>query len=492
MRLLKLIISCVFIFPHLAVADHDSNSVARRHSSLVHRKRLLSDPLTHQPEKRGLERLTWYNDGLGACGIVNTPEDFIVALNSDQFGGGYPGPHCFQTITIDCNGVQRQALITDECPGCPPGGLDLSTSLFQQFAPLLTLSPSLAMYDSEDPSYAVPPRSTDQGVIAAESNKLKTSHHWESFDEFSSDDDDEVLWTGNEFDSDEDFVLVPHMRANIKPSSTPRYDDAVREVIQGITQLSFSETNKVSASTKTDGRNIAVEAKNVKKIPVVKEEKSLHRSNSHSKRNGNAKAKSAAAPLATVSVQSQKQPQQSKVKGSRRKKGGKTILSPAVTYPTPTPSPKGDCTDRVPSKHAEFRFGSPPLIELDTEVGVNYEGAVSFITSFLNAPTVGIDSSRHTRLTFLQSLIIELGLMPTSSALPASLNAATRFLKTHAFLNIRDYLSVRHEGLERLQQIMFKDKRALAKDLRKNKGRRQVDRTWAKEHGLNVFLVSMA
>jgi len=147
---------------------------------------------------------------------------------------------------------------------------------------------------------------------------------------------------------------------------------------------------------------------------------------------------------------------------------------------------------KVPFKQAESRFGSAPLVESDTEVGVNYEGAVSFITSFLNAPTTNVDSSRHTRLTFLQSLIIELGLMSPSSVLPASLNAATRFLKTHAFLNIRDYLSVRHEGFERLQQIMFKDRRALAKDLRKNKGRRQVDRTWAKKHGLNVLLVSMA
>lgn len=81
--------------------------------------------------------------------------------------------------------------------------------------------------------------------------------------------------------------------------------------------------------------------------------------------------------------------------------------------------------------------------------------------------------------------------MSSGSTLPSSLNAATRFLKANAFLNIRDYLSVRHEGFEKLQQIRFKSRKELANDLRKNRGSRQVDRTWVKEHGLSVFLVRM-
>ena len=52
--------------------------------------------------------------GLGACGKVNKPSDFIVALNQAQFGSGYPGPHCFETITITYGGKTAQATIMDE------------------------------------------------------------------------------------------------------------------------------------------------------------------------------------------------------------------------------------------------------------------------------------------------------------------------------------------------------------------------------------------
>lgn len=38
--------------------------------------------------------------GLGACGQYNHEPDFVVALNSAQYGGGYPGPECFKYITI--------------------------------------------------------------------------------------------------------------------------------------------------------------------------------------------------------------------------------------------------------------------------------------------------------------------------------------------------------------------------------------------------------
>ncbi|KAF5358472.1 hypothetical protein D9756_001903 [Leucocoprinus leucothites] len=78
-------------------------------------------------------RWTFYDVGLGACGKHNVPSDFIVALNSAQFGGGYPGPHCFEFITMTYKGKTARAQIMDECPGCPYGGLDLSEGLFKHF-----------------------------------------------------------------------------------------------------------------------------------------------------------------------------------------------------------------------------------------------------------------------------------------------------------------------------------------------------------------------
>ncbi|EPQ53553.1 hypothetical protein GLOTRDRAFT_130898 [Gloeophyllum trabeum ATCC 11539] len=83
-------------------------------------------------------RMTYYNVGLGACGITNQPTDFVVALDATDFGSGYPGPHCFQHISITANGKTATAEIVDKCPGCPVGGLDLSEGLFSFFAPLST------------------------------------------------------------------------------------------------------------------------------------------------------------------------------------------------------------------------------------------------------------------------------------------------------------------------------------------------------------------
>lgn len=80
-------------------------------------------------------RFTYYAVGLGACGITNQPSDFIVALNSAQYGSG---SYCFQMITITVNGLTAQAQVTDECPGCPYGGLDFSEGLFEFFSPLGT------------------------------------------------------------------------------------------------------------------------------------------------------------------------------------------------------------------------------------------------------------------------------------------------------------------------------------------------------------------
>jgi len=84
---------------------------------------------------RGDNRFTFYAVGLGACGQVSQPSDFIVALNTPQFGSGYPGPNCFKKITMEFGGKTTTATIMDECPGCPYGGLDLSIGLFTFFAP---------------------------------------------------------------------------------------------------------------------------------------------------------------------------------------------------------------------------------------------------------------------------------------------------------------------------------------------------------------------
>ncbi|KAG2756959.1 hypothetical protein P692DRAFT_20825452 [Suillus brevipes Sb2] len=102
-----------------------------RHQELAQRAR--GDVGIH---KRSFDnsRFTFYDVGLGACGQSNSPDDFIVALNVAQYGGGYPGPHCFKSITILYGGKTAQATVMDKCMGCPYGGLDFSTGLFDYFA----------------------------------------------------------------------------------------------------------------------------------------------------------------------------------------------------------------------------------------------------------------------------------------------------------------------------------------------------------------------
>jgi len=78
-------------------------------------------------------RWTYYATGLGACGKYNSPGDYIVALNSAQYGGGYPGPQCFKQITLSHGGKTASATIMDECPTCGYGELDLSQGLFEHF-----------------------------------------------------------------------------------------------------------------------------------------------------------------------------------------------------------------------------------------------------------------------------------------------------------------------------------------------------------------------
>ncbi|KAG0705039.1 hypothetical protein DFH29DRAFT_313999 [Suillus ampliporus] len=104
----------------------------RRHQEVAIRAR--GDVEVHKRDSFTNARFTFYDVGLGACGQYSAASDFIVALNVDQYGSGYPGPQCFLSITISYGGLTAQAVIMDECMGCPYGGLDFSRGLFDYFA----------------------------------------------------------------------------------------------------------------------------------------------------------------------------------------------------------------------------------------------------------------------------------------------------------------------------------------------------------------------
>ncbi|RXK40017.1 hypothetical protein M231_02657 [Tremella mesenterica] len=70
-----------------------------------------------------------YNPGFGACGGLNGPGDFVVALNAAKFDEDHGG-NCDQVVSITNseNGRQAVATVVDRC-FCGNDGLALSPSL---------------------------------------------------------------------------------------------------------------------------------------------------------------------------------------------------------------------------------------------------------------------------------------------------------------------------------------------------------------------------
>ncbi|KAH7912138.1 RlpA-like double-psi beta-barrel-protein domain-containing protein-containing protein [Hygrophoropsis aurantiaca] len=132
------LVTCISFILTLAVSLTSVSAVSHVKQGRNHQGKRLSTAMSVRPagelSKRQTftgARFTYFADGLGACGIYSQPTDYIVALNSDQYGsGGY----CFQMITITYGGQTTQAQIVDECPGCGWGELDFSQGLFEYFA----------------------------------------------------------------------------------------------------------------------------------------------------------------------------------------------------------------------------------------------------------------------------------------------------------------------------------------------------------------------
>jgi hypothetical protein len=94
----------------------------------------------------------------------------------------------------------------------------------------------------------------------------------------------------------------------------------------------------------------------------------------------------------------------------------------------------------------------------------------------------------------LQALILELGCLPSVAAgkfsipqLPGTLRQAKLLLKSHAFINVRDYLAVREQGQAALQRVMHPNRKSLIREVRKGK---RVPVQEVKNAGLNVLLVN--
>lgn len=84
---------------------------------------------------------TWFNPGLGSCGVTNDDNDMIAALNAPQMGS-YPNPNknpnCGKYAMVHGPKGSVRVKITDTCPPCVKGSLDLSPAAFAKIADLST------------------------------------------------------------------------------------------------------------------------------------------------------------------------------------------------------------------------------------------------------------------------------------------------------------------------------------------------------------------
>ncbi|EIM89216.1 uncharacterized protein STEHIDRAFT_145905 [Stereum hirsutum FP-91666 SS1] len=84
---------------------------------------------------------TYYNTGLGACGVTNVDTDYIIAVSVDLYNS-YPGatanpnlnPICGRLITATYNGRSVTAAVKDKCYACAEYDLDFSPAAFTQLA----------------------------------------------------------------------------------------------------------------------------------------------------------------------------------------------------------------------------------------------------------------------------------------------------------------------------------------------------------------------
>jgi hypothetical protein len=85
---------------------------------------------------------TYYDAGLGACGLTNDgTTDKVVALSkllmgtqSNSGDGANANPYCGKTITVKYNGKTTTAKVVDKCGDCTINSIDLSKAAFADLA----------------------------------------------------------------------------------------------------------------------------------------------------------------------------------------------------------------------------------------------------------------------------------------------------------------------------------------------------------------------
>jgi hypothetical protein len=288
--------------------------------------------------------------------------------------------------------------------------------------------------------------------------------------------------------SEDDYIVLgrpgwPSSRLSTPSISTPI--SVMGELIPDFAQLSIGPLS--SSTSSQPSRSAGKKKKSKTKAKVEK-----------------AKAKPAnTTTTATTAAQAPRTANAPPKKSSCRSKTKQKPLSTAASKVS-QPSTKSSSKVKVKSRPAAHGLGSRPIVDDVSENGQEegsvtaavsmYDEAVKYINTFLSNPSI---KDSRSRLTLLQSLIIELGLCtppprtcqatPTS-AVPGSLTAAKALLKSRAFVNIHEYIRIRGQGQAALQRAVYPSRSALIKGIQKKGNRASLQ--WVKKHGLQVLLVT--
>lgn len=84
--------------------------------------------------------LTYYNPGLGACGVDSADGDAIVAISHFVFDAASTSPDpnnnplCGKRLRVSRNGRSVDLTVVDRCGGCQPTDLDVTKDTFARLA----------------------------------------------------------------------------------------------------------------------------------------------------------------------------------------------------------------------------------------------------------------------------------------------------------------------------------------------------------------------
>ncbi|KAI0759660.1 RlpA-like double-psi beta-barrel-protein domain-containing protein-containing protein [Irpex lacteus] len=115
-------LSQIFAFTVLAAATLTGGVPAKRQTGQTH-----------------VGDVTFYNPGIGVCGLVNTATDRVVAVDSFLSSPTAPpstDPLCGKNITVTYQGRTITVIVADRCASCAEFDLALSPAAFSDLAPL--------------------------------------------------------------------------------------------------------------------------------------------------------------------------------------------------------------------------------------------------------------------------------------------------------------------------------------------------------------------